>query len=92
MWVTLQVALGAAATQVSTATTQCRHVMIQNNAAAVCRVGDANVSATRGISLAAAGAAGSIFNTGPSVAYESQLSEFFLFGTSGQIIDVFYCT
>ena len=92
MWVTLPVTLTAVATQISTLTTQCRQIFVQNNSAAVCRLGDANVSATRGIQLAAAGAVNSIWTTGPSVAYASQLSDLWLFGTSGDIIDVFYQT
>jgi len=96
-WVSIQVTLGAGATRVhvpadSTSQIPCRQIVFQNNAAAVMRIGDASVSATKGISLTAAGAAGSLFTVGPSVAYASYLSDFWVFGTGTQILDVLYNT
>jgi hypothetical protein len=90
-WKCLQVTLGAGATQVSTAHTQCRQVIVQNNAAHSARLGDATVSATNGQYLAA-GPGGGAFNSGPSVAYNSETSDFWLFGTAADVIDVFVNT
>ena len=91
-WVSLQVILGAGATQISTSNTFCRQIIIQNNAAGTMRVGDSTVSATKGIYLAAGPGGGSI-NSGPaSPVYNSYLSDFWVFGTSTQVVDVFYNT
>lgn len=62
-------------------------LMIQNNAADVCRVGDASVSATKGLSLAAGSAPLTI---APPLEYSSDLSDYYLFGTAGDVIDVLY--
>ena len=48
---TLQVTLGAGKTQVSATSIRVRQVTFQNNAAAVMRIGDTNVSSTVGYSL-----------------------------------------
>lgn len=91
---TLQVTLGAGATQVFTPaaladTIRARQVIIQCNAAANVRVGDANVSATRGALLLAA-SNGSI-NLGENfTGGEIDLQTIWLFGTATQVIDVIY--
>ena len=95
-WQSLQVTLGAAATQLappssSTAQVQCRQVIAQNNSAASMRLGDSTVSATKGLYLAA-GPGGGTFNSGPSVSYNSYLSDFWVFGTAATVVDVFYNT
>jgi len=62
----------------------------QNNAAAAVRVGDSTVSATRGILLdpSNAGAAGGTYTITPALQFTGDLTEFYLFGTAGQVVDV----
>jgi hypothetical protein len=52
-------------------------------------VGDSTVSATKGFALAAAGAAGSSITIGPFSGQQGDASQFYLFGTATQLIDVF---
>lgn len=86
----LQVTLGAAATRITSAKIYTGNLAIQNNAAAVCRVGDNTVSATKGIALAA----GSTTTQTAFVVRRSDnrvfLADYYLFGTAGQVIDVLY--
>lgn len=95
---TLQVTLLAGKTPiVATAPTQSQtqirisfqSLTIQNNSADPVRVGDTNVSATRGILLAGGSPGGSI-TIDSLMEYSSDLSEWYLFGTQGDIIDVLY--
>lgn len=82
---TLQVTLGAAATQATTTPILfCRWVTVQNNATHACRVGDSNVSSTRGIALAAAG--GTVTFGYPGVV----LSDIYISGTAADVIDIVY--
>lgn len=95
-WLLIQVVLGAGPTQVQVPTAaippiQCRQVIIQNNSGAACRVGDNTVSAAKGIYLSV-GPGGGSFNTGPSVAYNSYATDFWIFGTAASVIDVFVNT
>lgn len=85
---TIQVTLGAGATQISATAAPFNQMDVQDNAAATCRLGDANVSATRGISLVAAGAAGSKHTVGPFSGQQGDASQWYLFGTAAQVIDV----
>ena len=63
--------------------------LIQVTLAAVCRLGDSTVSSTKGISLAAAGAANSILTIGPiTTGSQGDASQFYLFGTASDVIDV----
>lgn len=87
-----QVTLGAAATQVTTGPQRGMEITFQNNAAAVCRVGDSTVSATRGISLAAAGVAMSLYKFGPFTSGANFLNNYWLFGAAGNVIDYEYVT
>ena len=48
--------------------------------------GDATVSAAKGILLAAAGGT---YNTGPISGQEGDASQFYLYGTQGDVIDIF---
>lgn len=64
-------------------------LVFQNNAVDLCRVGDVNVSATRGISLAPASAGDSV-PFAPPIEYGTDLSEWWIFGTSGDVIDVLF--
>lgn len=87
----LQVTVGAAATQFTATSTPCRQVTIQNNAAHTMRIGDSTVSASKGIYLAA-GPGGGSENHGPLVAYAIDLSNFYVFGTQNDVLDVLYVT
>jgi hypothetical protein len=88
---TLQVTLGAGATQVSATAQPCRQVIIQNNAAHACRYGDVDVSATRGIYLAP-GTGGGAANIGSAFGalIAIDLSELYLYGTQNDVIDIWY--
>jgi hypothetical protein len=95
-WNLLQTTLGSAATQLAppaNATSQvlCRQVIIQNNATHTMRLGDSSVTSSKGIYLAV-GPGGGSFNTGPSTVYNSYLSDFWVVGTSGDTVDIFYNT
>lgn len=85
----LQVTLTAAATQITTSNTFCKQIIIQNNAAHSCRIGDSTVSATKGI-LLAAGTPGGTINSGPVDIYHTYLSDWWIFGTTSDKIDVLY--
>lgn len=65
-------------------------LIIQNNAAAICRVGDRTVSATKGIALAPTPSLPFVITC--PLQYSSDLSEYYLFGTPGNVIDVMYLT
>lgn len=86
----IQVTLGAAATRITTAQIYTPLLAIQNNAAAVVRIGDNTVSATKGIAVAA----GSTTTQNPFVVTRSDnrisLRDYYLFGTAGQLVDVLY--
>lgn len=84
----IQVTLGAGATQISATAAPFNQMVVQDNAVAFCRVGDATVSATKGISLVAAGAAGSSVTIGPFSGQQGDASQYWLFGTAAQVIDV----
>ncbi len=95
-WTLIQTSLGAGATQIAPpaspqAQILCRQVIIQNNAAHIMRVGDSTVSATKGIYLAAGPGGGSL-NSGAVAIYNSYLSDFWVFGTAADVVDVFYNT
>lgn len=64
-----------------------QQITIQNNAAAVVRVGDSTVSATRGMALSA-GSPGSSGTFTTSIDFATSLDEWYLFGTAGQVIDI----
>jgi hypothetical protein len=66
-----------------------QQLMFQNNSASAVRVGDWSVSATRGI-LLAAGTPGGSTNLGAFINYGTYLSDWWLFGTAGTVIDILY--
>jgi hypothetical protein len=84
----IQVTLGAGATQISATPAYCNQMDVQDNAAAVCRLGDSTVSATKGIQLLAAGVDGSKHTIGPFAGQQIDASQYYLFGTATQLIDV----
>lgn len=88
---TKQVTLLVTATRVQTTSLPCRQVTVQNNSADTCRVGDSNVSATRGAKLdpSSSGNAGGSYNSMlPMGAVD--LNEIWIFGTVGDVIDIIY--
>jgi|FreactTroBogLake_1042271.scaffolds.fasta_scaffold03232_2 hypothetical protein len=91
MVVSLQVTITTTgvAQQISTAQTQVRFIDFQNNAAAAMRIGDSTVSATKGHTLAATGGD---FPVHTGDVYFSYLSDWWVEGTSGQLLDVTYIT
>lgn len=87
----IQVTLTSTATPITTSKLYSPVLNIQNNTATVVRVGDNTVSATRGIALAAGtspapGGAITISRSDNRI----PLFNYFLFGTSGQVIDIMY--
>ena len=87
---TIQVTIGASATQVSSTPLFCRFVVFQNNAAHVIHIGDVNVSSTRGIQLASGSPGGSFTippTDQPSVGYNN-LALYYIAGTQSDVIDV----
>lgn len=86
----IQVTLGAGATQISSNSgIYCSILIIQNNAAAVVRIGDNTVSATKGIALAS-GSPGGSSTVQPIIVRGTHLQDWWLFGTAAQVIDILY--
>lgn len=86
---TLQVTLSGK-TRVTSDRIPAYEVTFQNNDGNVAHVGDINVSASRGVALAANGAANSIWKFGPFPAYNINLEDFYIIGTDADVIDVVY--
>jgi hypothetical protein len=86
---TLQVTQTGSAIQVSATAIKCKWAVFQNTAAAVMRVGDANVSTTQGVSLAAASVPWSVPVPIAST-FGTDLSQWWTIGTSTQKLDVIY--
>lgn len=96
-WANMQVTIGPGPTQISPGVPGqqifCRQVMVQNNAANDCRIGGKRVTATMGIVLkAVSGGGGGSFNSGPVSIYNTYLSDLWLAGTQGDLIDVMFNT
>ena len=84
---TLQVTLGASATQVSATNIYVKWVLFQDNAAHSMRIGDANVSSTRGIALSTGG---SFFDQPLRIAEATNLAQWWVSGTAADVLDVIY--
>lgn len=85
----IQVTITAAANvQISTVSTPVRQVMFQNNGANPMRVGGRETSATVGAKLLSA-SVGSL-NAGAFSAANTNLSEWFVAGTNGDVVDVVF--
>ena len=84
----IQVTLGAGATQISATAAPFNQMIVQDNAVAAARLGDSTVTATTGIALASSGAANSIVSIGPFSGQQGDASQFYLFGTAAQVINV----
>ncbi len=94
----IQVTLGSGATQITPnldASTgkniYASALIIQNNAANACRVGDNTVTTSRGIALPPGSPGGSSTITF-TMTRGSLLSQWYIAGTSGNVIDVLYET
>jgi len=84
---TIQVTIGATATQLSTVSTiQCRSVEIQNNAAHDIRVGDSTVTSSRGILVTATGGSYYVPIVTPSV--NINMTQWYISGTQNDVIEV----
>ena len=79
-------------TQVSATSIKARWIQFVNNAAAVMKIADTNVSSTHGIPLAAAGAAGCSFLAPPMGQQDlvHDLSQWYVAGTDAQVLDVVF--
>ncbi len=86
---TIQVTIGASATQVSAAQVECRWVVFQDNASHAIHIGDAAVSSTRGIQLAS-GSPGGSFTINPTSQTNAaiDLRTWYIAGTQNDVIDV----
>lgn len=94
----LQVTLLATATPVVTKGVQPANslpfqvLVFQNNSNHLCTVGDSTVSATKGVLLSPTGGASSsavsMLTVSPALEYTSDLYEWYIFGTAGDVIDV----
>jgi len=91
----IQVTLGSGATQISATPAYFNQMQIQNNSAHACRYGDATVSVTtpgavnggtagKGMLLTPGGSG----NTGTVSGQQGDASQFYIAGTSGDVIDV----
>jgi hypothetical protein len=83
---TIQVTLGASATQISTVTQNCRWVLFQDNATHNIRVGDINTTSSRGIAIAANG--GAFFIPPAPTPPSTNLYNWYIVGTTSDVIDV----
>lgn len=63
-----------------------QQLIVQNNSAAAMRLGDVTVTATRGLVM---GQSGSI-NMGAFINYGTFLSDWWVFGTAGTVVDFLY--
>ena len=84
----MQLVLGAGATQLATTRVNANWVMFQNNAAAVMRLSDVSVSATRGIALTTGALPVILWPFAPGETIS--LGDFWVFGTVTQVLDVVY--
>lgn len=85
---TMQVVLGSGATPVVSVSTPCRWMTFQDNDAGDMRVGDADVSMTRGAKLSAGGGSYHVTHCGDGVAMD--LKGWYAAGAQGQVLDVIY--
>ena len=84
----MQVTIGAAATQVTTVRTPAKQVIVQNNDADdAIRVADA--SADDDVGLAVAKGGGSV-TFGPFPTYDLDLQNFWIAGTESNVVDVLW--
>ena len=87
---TLQVTIGASTTQVSTTSIPVKQLFIQNNAAHTIRVGDVNTTSSRGALISSGSPGGSITSGAFGMQAASDLNQWWINGTNGDVIDVIY--
>jgi hypothetical protein len=87
---TLQVTIGASTTQVSTTSVPIKQLFIQNNAAHTIRVGDINTTSSRGALISSGSPGGSITSGAFGIQQATDLNQWFINGTNGDVIDVIY--
>ena len=87
MPVIAQVTIGAAATQISPLNINVQTLVIQDNAAHNIRVGDSTVTSTNGI---AASLSGGSFNLTLNFPRGTILSQWYVAGTQGDVVDFLY--
>ena len=68
------------------ANTMVQTLLIQNNAAHSIRVGDSTVTSTKGVQITASGSS----NFGAFMNYNTMLSDWWIDGTAGDVIDILY--
>lgn len=85
---TLQVTLGSGATQITVGNITCKWVVFQNNASHSMRIGDSNVTSSRGLLLTASGS----FFAPPAApqGFTTNLNGWYVIGTSSDVIDIIY--
>lgn len=90
--VTIQVTIGAANTKVIAAGAHqnCRWIVIQNNATHTIRIGDTNITSTRGILLSSGSPGGSFFVGPDSSGSARDLGGWYINGTTNDVIDIIY--
>jgi len=86
---TMQVTIGASATQISTFSIPVQQVIFQNNQTHTMRIGDNLTSSTRG-GLLASGAPGGSLNVGALTFNKCDLQQFFVAGTQNDVLDVIW--
>lgn len=87
---TLQVTIGASTTQVSTTSVPVKQLFIQNNAAHTIRVGDSLVTSSRGALISSGSPGGSITSGAFGIQAATDLNQWWINGTNGDVIDVIY--
>ena len=84
----LTVTLGAGATQIAATFTPFNLMLVQNNGAVSANLGDATVTASLGLTLAASGATNSSVSIGPFSGQQGDASQFYLYGTPTDTVTV----
>lgn len=84
----IKITLGVGATPIASSPTYFNQMIVQNAVSTVAYLGDANVSSTNGMSLAASLTADSVANIGPFVGMQGDASQFYLAGTQGNTVNV----
>ena len=89
--VTLQVTLGSGITPIlASGDLPCKWVIFQNNAAHSMRLGDSNITSSRGLYLAAGPGGGSYNSIATAPITGTGLKNWYVIGTSGDVLDVIY--